>query len=215
MAITTILFAVVARAQWGWPAWRIGALVTFFFAFDFAFLGSNALKIREGGWVPLAIAISILTVMTTWKRGREILAELMRRSSMPLDLLLVDIGRKPLTRVPGTAVFLTSDPEGAPVVLLHHLKHNKLLHKQVVLLSIVSADVPEVDDADRVRVTPLDHGFYRVLARYGFMETPNVPQVLAMSEQQGLRTRRQETSYFLGRERLLPSGKSPMMRWRK
>jgi KUP system potassium uptake protein len=215
MAITTILFAMVARTQWGWPTWRIGALVTFFFAFDFAFLGANALKIAEGGWVPLAIALSILAVMTTWKRGRQILGELMRRSSMPLDLLLVDLGRKPLVRVNGTAVFLTSDAEGAPVVLLHHLKHNKVLHQQVVLLSIVSADVPEVDDSERVRVTPLDHGFYRVLARYGFMETPNVPQVLAASAQQGLRTRRQETSYFLGRERLIPTGKSRMMRWRK
>jgi KUP system potassium uptake protein len=215
MAITTILFAAVARTQWGWPTWRIGALVTFFFAFDFAFLGANALKIREGGWVPLAIAASILAVMTTWKRGRQILAELMRRSNMPLDLLLVDIGRKPLVRVSGTAVFLTSDAEGAPVVLLHHLKHNKVLHKQVVLLSVVSADVPEVEDSERVQVTPLDHGFYRVLARYGFMETPNVPRVLAMAAQQGLHTRRQETSYFLGRERLIPTGKSRMVRWRK
>ena len=215
MAITTILFAAVARTQWGWPTWRIGALVTFFFAFDLAFLGANALKIRDGGWVPLAIAISILAVMTTWKRGRQILAELMRRSSMPLDLLLADIGRKPLVRVSGTAVFLTSDAEGAPVVLLHHLKHNKVLHKQVVLLSIVSADVPEVDDSERVHVTQLDHGFYRVLARYGFMETPNVPQVMAMSADQGLHTRRQETSYFLGRERLIPTGKSRMVRWRK
>jgi KUP system potassium uptake protein len=215
MAITTILFAVVARLQWQWPLWRVAGLALFFFAFDLAFLGANLLKIEQGGWVPLAIAVSILAMMTTWKRGREILADMMRRSSMPLDLLLTDIGRKRVPRVPGTAVFLTSDPEGAPVVLLHHLKHNKVLHQQVVLLSVVSADVPEVEDDTRLHVETLEHGFFRVTATYGFMETPNVPQALAASATHGLRTRPSETSYYLGRERLISSGSSPMPRWRK
>jgi KUP system potassium uptake protein len=215
MAITTMLFAVVARTQWGWPLWRVVTLTSCFFVFDFAFLGANALKIEQGGWVPLAIALSILTLMTTWKRGRAILAEIMLRSSMPLDLLLADIGRKRVHRVPGTAVFLTSVTDGAPVVLLHHLKHNKVLHQQVVLLSIVSADVPEVEDSERLQVTPLEHGFFRVTAEYGFMETPNVPRVLAMSERFGLRARPGDTSYFLGRERLIATGRSPMVRWRK
>jgi KUP system potassium uptake protein len=215
MAITTVLFAVVARTQWEWPLWRVLGLAAFFFTFDFAFLGANALKVEQGGWVPLAIALSILTLMTTWKRGREILADIMRRSSMPLDLLLTDIGRKKIHRVPGTAVFLTSDPEGAPVVLLHHLKHNKVLHSQVVLMSVVSADVPDLEDDERVKVTALDHGFFRVTATYGFMETPNVPQIMALSERRGLRTRPIETSYFLGRERLIPTGRSRMVRWRK
>jgi KUP system potassium uptake protein len=215
MAITTMLFAVIARTRWEWPLWRVVAIATFFFAFDFAFLGANALKIAQGGWVPLIIAMAILTLMTTWKRGREILADIMQRSSMPLDLLLADIGRKRVYRVPGTAVFLTSVSDGAPVVLLHHLKHNKVLHQQVVLLSIVSADVPEVEDDERLKVTPLEHGFFRVTAAYGFMETPNVPRVLAMSERFGLRARPSETSYFLGRERLIPTGRSRMIRWRK
>ena len=215
MAITTMLFAVVARTQWGWKLWQVVTLTSCFFVFDFAFLGANALKIEQGGWVPLAIALAILTLMTTWKRGRAILAEIMLRSSMPLDLLLADIGRKRVHRVPGTAVFLTSVTDGAPVVLLHHLKHNKVLHQQVVLLSIVSADVPEVDDPERLQVTPLEHGFFRVTAEYGFMETPNVPRVLAMSERFGLRARPGDTSYFLGRERLIPTGRSRMTRWRK
>ena len=215
MAITTMLFAVIARTRWGWPLWQVSLLAACFFILDFAFLGANVLKIEQGGWVPLAIAISILTLMTTWKRGREILADIMQRSSMPLDLLLSDIGRRRVHRVPGTAVFMTSVSDGAPVVLLHHLKHNKVLHEQVVLLSIVSADVPEVDDADRLEVTPLDHGFFRITAAYGFMETPNVPRVLAMSERFGVRARPAETSYFLGRERLIPSGRSQMPRWRK
>jgi KUP system potassium uptake protein len=215
MAITTMLFAVIARTRWNWPLWQVIGLAACFFTFDFAFLGANTLKIAQGGWVPLAIAASILTLMTTWKRGREILADIMHRSSMPLELLLSDLGRKKVHRVPGTAVFLTSVSDGAPVVLLHHLKHNKVLHQYVVLLSIVSADVPEVEDAERLQVTTLEHGFFRVTASYGFMETPNVPRVLAMSERYGVRARPAETSYFLGRERLIPTGRSRMMRWRK
>ena len=215
MAITTVLFAVVARTRWQWPLWRVIALSAFFLAFDLAFLGANALKIERGGWVPLAIGAVLLTLMMTWKRGREILADIMRRSSMPLELLLADIGRRRLHRVPGTAVFLTSTAEGAPVVLLHHLKHNKVLHEQVVLMSILSADVPEVDDDERIEVTALEHGFFRVIATYGFMETPNVPHVLAMSHRHGLHVRPGDTSYFLGRERLLSTGPSRMPRWRK
>jgi KUP system potassium uptake protein len=215
MAITTLLFAVVARTRWRWPVWRVAGLAAFFLTFDLAFLGANVLKIERGGWVPLAIGVAILTLMMTWKRGREILADLMRRSSMPLDLLLADIARRRLQRVPGTAVFLTSEPQGAPVVLLHHLKHNKVLHEQVVLLSVLSADVPEVEDERRVEVKALDQGFFRVSASYGFMETPNVPRILAMSEGHGLRTRPADTSYYLGRERLLPTGPSRLPRWRK
>jgi KUP system potassium uptake protein len=215
MSITTLLFAVIARSQWNWPMWRVTALAVFFFSFDFAFLGANALKIAHGGWVPLALGVGIATLMISWKRGRELLNTLMREASMPMDLLLSEIVRRPPPRVPGTAVFLTSSTEGAPVVLLHHLKHNKALHEQVVLLSVVSAEVPAVEDEHRVTVTRLGHGFYRVTARYGFMETPNVPEVLVMARDQGIRTKRMETSYFLGRERILTNGKSPMARWRK
>ncbi len=215
MSITTLLFAVVARTRWRWPLWRVVGLAAFFLAFDLAFLGANALKIERGGWVPLVIAIAVATLMTTWKTGRDTIGAIMRQASLPLDLLLDELGRRPLPRVPGTAVFLTSDAEGAPVVLLHHLKHNKALHTQVVLLSVVAVEVPDVDETDRVRVTPLPHGFYRVIARYGFMETPNVPHVLALCERHGLHTKPMETSYYLGRERLLPTGPSRMARWRK
>jgi KUP system potassium uptake protein len=153
--------------------------------------------------------------MTTWKRGRELLQAMMRRASLPLDLLFEELGHRPPPRVPGTAVFLTSDQEGAPVVLLHHLKHNKALHKQVVLMSVVAAAVPEVEDDERVHVTPLQHGFFRVKATYGFMETPDVPHVMALCKAQGLRTSPMETSYYLGRERLLVTGPARMARWRK
>lgn len=215
MAITTILFAVIARTRWRWPAWRVGLLTAFFLAFDLSFLGANALKIAKGGWVPLLIAATLLMLMTTWKTGRELLGGIMRQASLPMDLLLEEIGHRPPPRVPGTAVFMTSSPDGAPVVLMHHLKHNKALHKQVVLLSILAAEEPDVDDAERVQVETLEHGFFRVTATYGFMETPNVPHVMALCSKQGLRTRPLETSYYLGRERLLPSGKVSLARWRK
>jgi KUP system potassium uptake protein len=215
MSITTLLFAVIARTRWKWPLGRVVALAAFFFVFDFAFLGANALKITHGGWVPLLIGLVLTIMMSTWKRGREMLGEIMRRASLPLEIMLSNMRDRPPPRVPGTAVFMTSDTTGAPVVLLHHLKHNKALHQQVVLLSVVAADVPAVRPEDRVRVDALEHGFYRVTATYGFMESPNVPEVVALCAEHGLRTRPQDTSYFLGREKLIPDGKSPMARWRK
>lgn len=215
MSITTILFAVIARSRWGWPMWKVIGLAALFLSFDLAFLGANLLKIRHGGWVPLAIAIGVFTLMTTWKRGRELVTGIMQRASLPLELLLQDLRRKPPVRVSGTAVFMTSDRAGAPVVLMHHLKHNKALHKQVVLLSVEVTETPDVDDDDRVAVTPLTDGFYRVVARYGFMEQPNIPELLRQCEQHGLHTRPLETTFYLGHERLLPTGKERMLRWRK
>ena len=215
MAITTLLFAVIARTRWGWSLWRVIALVAFFFAFDLAFLGANALKIAHGGWVPLVIALTIVMLMTTWKTGREILGGIMRQASLPLELLLQDLERNPPHRVTGTAVFMSSDAVGAPVVLLHHLKHNKALHDQVVLLSVLTAEVPEVDKVDRVQVVPLKQGFFRVTATYGFMEDPDVPDILSRCGPLGLVTQPHQTSYYLGRERLIPRGPAEMARWRK
>jgi KUP system potassium uptake protein len=140
---------------------------------------------------------------------------IMRERSLPIDLLLGQIARHPPPRVAGTAVFLTSDVEGASVVLLHHLKHNKALHRQVVLLSVLPTDVPYIDDSDRIRVTSLGEGFYRVLVRNGFMETPNVPALLRFCAGHGIDARPMETSYYLGREQLLPTGTTRMARWRK
>ena len=215
MAITTLLFAVVARTRWGWPMWRVVGLTAFFLTFDLAFLGANALKVMQGGWVPLLVAVALLTLMTTWKLGREALYEIMRGRSLPIELLLGEIERHPPPRVAGTAIFLTSDAEGASVVLLHHLKHNKALHEQVALLSVKPADVPYVEGEERTTVTSLGHGFFRVVIRTGFMETPSIPELLALAAHHGLRTRPMETSYYLGRERLLPSGTARMARWRK
>jgi KUP system potassium uptake protein len=215
MVITTILFAIVARGRWGWSRRRVALITAGFLVVDLAFFAANAVKIVVGGWVPLALALVFFTLMTTWKTGRALLADILRQGALPMELLLDDLKRRGIPRVPGTAVFMTSSTDGAPVVLLHHLKHNKVLHEEVILLSVQSAEVPDVDDAERVRVESLGQGFWRVAATFGFMETPNVPAVLERARAFGIRAAPGETSYVLGRERLLPHGTSPMARWRK
>jgi KUP system potassium uptake protein len=221
MAITTILFYVLARSHWQWSIWRAGALTAFFLIIDLAFFGANLLKIHQGGWVPLAIGLGIFVLMTTWQRGRLIVRSLLVDASIPLDALLKDLGDenpdkrfKPV-RVPGTAVFLTSESKDAPLVLLHHLKHNKVLHENVVLLSILVAQVPEVPITERVEVTCFPHNFSRVKAKYGFMQTPNVPEVLALATERGIIAKPAETTYYLGRENLIPTGTKPLAGWRK
>jgi KUP system potassium uptake protein len=215
MAISSVLFFVVARSRWQWTMLKAGSLAVAFLVIDLIFFSSNIPKLVHGAWVPLAIAVALFTLMTTWKRGREILRDILRRGSLPLDLFLEDVERRKPHRVRGTAVFMTSEPEGTPVVLLHHLKHNQVLHEQVLLLSVSSAEVPELSDMERVQVERLPHGFFRVQARYGFMETPDVKEILALLADQGVTTVPHETSYYLGRERLLPIGNSPMWGWRK
>ncbi|HEY1951453.1 MAG TPA: potassium transporter Kup [Gemmatimonadaceae bacterium] len=221
MAITTILFYVLARTQWQWSVWKAGGLASFFLIIDVAFFSANMLKIVEGGWVPLAIALAIFILMTTWQRGRLIVRSLLIDASIPLDALLKDLGdenpdkRFKPARVPGTAVFLTSESKDAPLVLLHHLKHNKVLHENVVLLSIVSAQVPEVPLTERIEVTCFPHNFGRVKARYGFMQTPNVPEILSLATERGIIAKPSETTYYLGRENLIPTGTKPLARWRK
>ena len=187
-----------------------------FLVIDLTFFAANLLKVPRGGWVPLLIAASIFVLMATWREGRDILAGIMRRGSLPMSLFLDDVVRRRPARVPGTAVFMTSDAEGAPVVLLHHLKHNKVLHELVILLSISTADVPEVEPADRVAVRELGEGFHRVQARYGFMQSPDIRDVLDLCRATGLDPGRpMAISFYLGRERLVPTGRSRMARWRK
>jgi KUP system potassium uptake protein len=215
MVITTLLFAVVARGRWGWPWWRVAVLTAAFLVVDGVFFSANVVKIAAGGWVPVALAVVLFVLMTTWKTGRTLLDSLLRQGAVPIELLLEDIARRRLHRVSGTAVFLTSTSQGAPVVLMHHLKHNKVLHEEVILLSVRSAEVPEIDDAERIRVEPLGQGFFRVVATFGFMESPNVPAILERARTSGITAASMTTSYFLGRERLIPRGSSGMARWRK
>jgi KUP system potassium uptake protein len=202
-AITSILFYVVARQRWGWPLWRIASLTAFFLVLDFAFFGAQIVKIGQGGYVPIVLALAVFILMTTWKRGRMMLNTVLNAGSLPMNLFLDDVKRKKPFRVQGTAVFMTSSAEGVPVVLLHHLKHNKVLHEQVVLMSIVVEEVPEVAPSDRVAVENLGYGFYRITARYGFMETPDVPDILAYARDHGIRARPGDTTFYLGRERII------------
>jgi KUP system potassium uptake protein len=215
MTITTVLFCTVARDRWQWPRWRVALVGALFLSVDLAFLGANMAKVASGGWLPLLIAVVIYVLMTTWKRGRESVASALRESALPLDLFLEDIRRRRPTRVPGTAVFMTSDPAGVPVVLLHHLKHNKVLHETVVIMSIEGEEIPQVPREERLTLKTLGDGFHRVVGRYGFMETPDVPALLASLQRDGLRASPAETSFYLGRETLLPDGNSRMARWRK
>lgn len=213
--MTTALLYTVARTWWGWSKLRALSLVLPFVIIDGAFFGANLLKIRQGGWVPLTIAFFLFILMTTWNRGRDIVQDLLRRGMLPIDLLLADIETRKTVRVPGLAVFMTREPEGAPVVLLHHLKHNKVLHEQVVLLSILSEEVPEIPNAERIKIEKLSQGFYRITARYGFMESTDVPAILGRAREAGLDAKPLDTTYYLGREQLIPTGTTPLWKWRK
>jgi KUP system potassium uptake protein len=216
MSITSILFFSVARKKWGWGLLPACALVGMFLAIDLSFFSANLHKLASGGWVPLAIGACVFTVMTTWRRGRQLLAQAFVAQTLPLDVFMADIEMTKPHRVQGTAVFMTSNPKGAPPVLLHHFKHNKTLHEQVVLLSIFTEHVPEVPrDARIVGLKDLGHGFYQVQAALGFMQTPNVLELMDLCAAKGLETRKTDTSFFLGRETLLITDKRGMVRWRK
>ncbi len=203
MAITSLLFAVVARGRWGWSLMHVVPLTVAFLAIDLGLFAANVIKIAFGGWVPIVIALAVYTLMSTWKKGRVLLTRALHSGALPLDLFLEDVERRKPPRVRGTAVFMTSSSEGVPVVLLHHLKHNKVLHEQVILMSVVTEEVPEIQGGERVTVEKQEHGFYRVTARYGFMESPNVPEILQRARESGIKAKPNDTTFYLGRERII------------
>ncbi len=209
MFITTILFHVVARRRFHWAPWKAAVITSLFLIVDIAFLSANVVKIAHGGWVPLVLGMALFIGMLTWKRGRALLSARLAEGSMDIQMFLENITKSAVHRVAGTAVFMTGSDDGVPPVLLHHLKHNKVLHERVLLVSVKTADSPETSASERVRVLPLGQGFWRVIATYGFMQSPNVPQVLEVVDQMGIRCKPMETSYFLGRERLIPTAGRP------
>jgi len=209
---STVTFFVIMRL-WRWPVWQALAVIGPLFLIELAFFSSNMLKVFEGGWFPLLIAAAVGTTMFTWIRGTRLLTRSIRKNETELEWLVHKLDAKPPHRVPGTAVFLTVDPEMAPTSLLHNLKHNRVLHKRNVILTIRTKDVPRVPRAERVSVEPVSDSFVRVIAHYGFMETPSIPRIFDACRRKGLDVEVPSASFFLSRRSLKPRKKSEMPHW--
>jgi len=214
MVITSLLATVVVARVWGWGWSRAVMLFSFFLVVELTFLAANVLKIPDGGWFPLVAGTCVFVLMTTWKRGREILAERLQGEAIRLDSFIDALLIGMPTRVQGTAVFMNADPNGVPHALLHNLMHNKVLHERVVLVSVQVFDVPWVPEIDRVEVHRLKGDFYSVIVQYGFKDEPDIPGALALCADAGLRMEVLDTSFFLGRETLIPRFGAEMSYWR-
>jgi KUP system potassium uptake protein len=215
MAIDTVLAAVVFRRIWGWSYLRTGAFLGVFLAIDLAFFGANTLKVLDGGWFPLALGLIGFTLLTTWKRGRELLMGSLRESAIDLKTFIEGLSRHPPARVDGTGVFLTADRDGVPHAMLHNLLHNKVLHERVFLLTVVIADVPYVAPDRCIAIESLGNGFFRVLIHFGFRDIPDVPAALSALPAAGQPFEMMETSFFLSRETVVPTVKAGMALWRE
>jgi KUP system potassium uptake protein len=215
MVITTCLFYFAARHLWGWSPWLAGLEVAIFLTVEVAFLGANGLKIGHGGWFPIVVGAVVFTLMSTWKTGRKILRDKLAASSLPYDLFLSDVKANPPLRVPGTAVFMSGSAEGTPVALLHNLKHNKVLHDRVIILTVATRDIPYVNETDRLKVEKSESGFYRIMGYFGFMEEPNVPRLLQLCQKEGIEFHEEETTFFLSRETIIPTRLPGMALWRE
>jgi KUP system potassium uptake protein len=216
MVITTLLFYVVARARWGWSALAAGSLAAVFLIVDGAFFGANIIKVAQGGWLPLLLAAIVYTLLLTWKRGRAILARRIQEEAPVLDTFIAGLASQPVTRVPGTAIFMSGTASKTPPALLHNLEHNKVLHEQVVFVTVKTEPVPNVDEDARLEVEAFGGGLYRAKLHYGFMEEPNIPVALAAASGAALpRMDPQDTTYFLGRETIISSSRPGMAEWRE
>jgi KUP system potassium uptake protein len=215
MAITTLIYYYVTRYNWGWPAWKALLPATIFLFFDLSYFGANLLKFVDGGWFAISVAVVLTVVMLTWRDGRALLAKRYEDARVPIEIILQDIDRYKLVRTPGTGAFLSVSPIGTPITLLHLLKHTESLPKKVVLLSIASGNTPYVARKNRLSIANLGHGFHRVIATYGFMQTPSIPEILESATALGLEMDAYSTTFYVGRETLLSTGEAKMSRWRK
>jgi KUP system potassium uptake protein len=216
MLSTTVLFFFATRRAWGWGFWSAGSICAAFLIAESAFFGANLLKVLNGGWVPLVVGMAIFLLMATWKRGRELVWDKLRPAAMPLEIFLEDVEHhRTVPRVPGTAVFMTANPQGTPIALLHNLKHNKVLHERNLILTILTDEVPQVDVSKRLEVEKLAVGFHRLIGHYGFMEEPNVPELLAAAPLAGEPINLHRTTFFLSRETIVPTTSGTMARWRQ
>ena len=214
MFITTCMMTVLVFRVWNWRWYIAGPTIALFLTFDALYLSSNLTKVPDGGWFPLLVGLVAFTLLTTWARGRALMIDRMREAAMPIDVFVRSAAGS-ATRVPGTAVFMTSAADGVPHALLHNLKHNKVLHDRVILLTVRIEDVPFVDQEKRLKLHDLGQGFFRMVIRYGFMEDPDVPAALAGTTECGARFRMMETSFFLARQTLIPSSRPGMAIWRE
>lgn len=216
MLMTTLMFYVMSREVWRWSLVKALVVVGLFLAMDVPFFIANALKIRNGGgWAPLAIAAGLFLLMSTWKRGREILSKRLQEKSVPLNILMADLAADPPLRVPGVAVFMSGNPGGTPPALVHNLAHNKVLHERVVFLTVVTEEVPHVPPADRVKIKHMGKGFHSVYVRYGFMEDPSMQDIIDRCRERKLDIPLEGTTFFLGREELVSTERPGMARWRE
>ena len=215
MVITTVLAFIVVRQLWGWGWFRSGLLIAFFLAIDLVFFAANAIKIQDGGWFPLVFGLGVFTLMSTWKRGRQLLRTRLESEAIALEPFARGLDSSSVVRVPGTAVFLSGNPDAVPQALLHNLKHNMVLHQRCAVVTARVEDVPRVPDAERVEVQALPNGFYRIIVRYGFKDDPDLPKALALCAQYDVPFDPMATSFFLGRETLLPRLGSDMALWRE
>ena len=216
MTITTILAFVVVRKLWGWGWVKGGLLIAFLLTIDLAFFGANAMKIMEGGWLPLVLGFGLFLLMTTWKRGRALLQERLKNKALDLKPFAESMNPGSVTRVPGTAIFLHANPDSVPSALLHNLKHNKVLHEHVVVLCIRMLDIPHVSDEDKCESQTLPNNFYRLIIKFGFKDEPDIPKVLELAATKyGLPLEPMEISYFIGRQTLIPRVSSEMPMWRE
>ena len=213
MFVDTLLFFVIVRHFWKKPFWMAALASAGFGILDLVFITSNLLKFFNGAWLPLALGAGLVVIMWTWTRGAQILADKTRRDSVPLAELSEILRARAPYRAPGTAIFLTSDPDTAPVALMHNLKHNKVLHEKNVILTIETAETPRVREEDRVRIAPVNDDFKKVIVSYGFMESPNVPKALGLCRKLGVKFDIMATSFFLGRRSVVPSAQSGMPLW--
>ncbi len=214
MLISTILFFVVAKEKWKWNPLFIYAFLCFFLVIDISFFLANISKIFHGAWFPLVIGGMVFTIMITWKQGREILGSRLRRRTLSLEKFLESIALDPPHRVEGQAVFLTGNPDVVPVALMHNLKHNKVMHNQIAFLNFRTREIPRVPNNEKVEVTKLGSGFYKVIAYYGFMEEPKIKNIFSLAREKGLDFDPEKVSYFLGREKLSVGRQPGMWRWR-
>ena len=215
MSITAILFYVVARTLWHWPRLVAGLLAGLFLLIDLAFFSSNLLKVAHGGWFPLVMAVLLFTVMWTWRRGRRVVSVRQAEEGMAVEPFMKRLEEKQPHRVSGTAVFLTGSTENIPHALLHNYKHNKVLHERVILLTVVNEEVPWIPDDKRLDVVELGHGLWRAIVHFGFMEEPHVPHALQLLARHGMMLDMMDTSFFLGRETVVPSVRPEMKPWQE